>query len=190
MRSRSLPLLLSVLALSLAVGSAVVQLEQHDRGRSVMLDQAQVAELDRDGLRSSGPVITAYPTPIPRQPLIISAGFPSPGPALTATTLGAEHWIGELVSSGASVNNATTAVPFTLPGLLSGRPSHLALSCTALVHYKTGTDSSTAAITKDAPVPGGQTLFDVWTGRADLAILPDTGSATCEVYRAIGPTDI
>lgn len=102
--------------------------------------------------------------------------------ALLAGSAGAaDVQVGALVSSGASVNNATTGTPFVMPAVITSGTSRLALQCTGAVYYALGTSSSVAATSASYQV--NPDLDIDATGRAYVAILPVSGSATCQVFQ-------
>jgi hypothetical protein len=93
-----------------------------------------------------------------------------------------ESRLGQLVSAGTSVNNFTTAAPFKNT-TAAPLPRWIAIQCDVAVRYATGSGSSTAATTTDVKVDASK-FWEVRLGDGEnaLAIIPVSGSATCQVY--------
>lgn len=104
-----------------------------------------------------------------------------------------EKIIGVVTSTGASANNSTTAVPFTLPAL-----SIVAIQCDAAACVNAGSGSSTAASCSTGNANQGvrldaNQLYDVplshtGTYAADtIAVISVSGTANCAVYQVVTP---
>lgn len=92
-----------------------------------------------------------------------------------------EVYIGSLISAGATINNSTTATPFT--SIPAG--TDIAIQCSAAVYYVVGTSTSLAATSTGVEVPVS-VLYDIQLnqGMRYIAILPVAGGATtCKVYQ-------
>lgn len=99
---------------------------------------------------------------------------------LASPALAADVLVGTLVSSGASVNNTTTAAPFELsPG------QRYAIQCSATAYVVAGATATSAAGVKLA----ADQLYDLYLGGtpARLAIIGDGGAVTCKVFRFTPP---
>lgn len=102
--------------------------------------------------------------------------------------------LGTLVSAGTSVTNRSTGTPFVIP-----RPSKLTIVCDVAVRVLTDAASTAnSGATKGVPVAAG-TLFPTSAGdtgtvsvsvsgvrSALIAMIPQTGSANCDVWRRAG----
>lgn len=125
--------------------------------------------------------------------------FLLPFVAVLALTVGlvAESWesrIGTLISTGTTVNQTTTATPFTIPG--GNQP--LAIQCDAAACVTVGSGSAiTASCTaanaaKGVLLAAGQ-LYDipmvaVGPNLADtIAVISVSGTANCEVFKVLTP---
>lgn len=104
--------------------------------------------------------------------------------------LARERWLGRLTSTGTSVNNTTTAVPFTFA---SGIP--LAIQCDSGASVRAGVGSSSAVsesagATKGTRVSTDQ-LFDLGrsgqkaadgTAYDTIAVISISGTVNCDVF--------
>lgn len=99
---------------------------------------------------------------------------------LSVPALAADTFVGALVTTGATVNNTTTAAPFELS------PSQrYAIQCDAAAYVVAGPTATAAAGVRLA---AGQ-LYDVWLASTPvrLAIIGDGAAATCRVFRYSPP---
>lgn len=114
--------------------------------------------------------------------------------ALCSPAQAYEVWLGTLTSTGTSVNNTTTAVPFSIP-----KGVRLAVQCDAAACVRFGSGSSLAASCTAGSANKGvkvaaDALFDEPTGPdPGTGTTPDTaaaisvtGTANCEVYKVVG----
>ena len=92
----------------------------------------------------------------------------------------ADVYVGTLASSGASVNNTTTATPFEL-----GSSQSYAVQCDAAAYVVAGT---TATAQQGVLLAAGQ-LYDVFLSAPPvrLAVIAADGSANCRVFRFSPP---
>lgn len=97
--------------------------------------------------------------------------------------LARDFYIGTLVSSGGSVNNTTTATPFALS--VAGAYS---LQCDATVYVTVGSASTVTATSAQGVKLAADQLYDLDIAVAGYAIamVPDSGSANCKVFRSLG----
>lgn len=94
---------------------------------------------------------------------------------LAGHALAADTYVGTLASSGASVSNSTTAVPF---GLMS--PRRYAVQCDAAAFVVAGPTSTAET---GVQLAAGQ-LYDVWLPSpvVTLSIIAADGAANCRVF--------
>lgn len=117
--------------------------------------------------------------------------------AFVGTAYAYELYLGCLTSTGSSVTNFTTAVPFVIP---QGAP--VALQCDAAACVTVGLSdagtvtASCSATTGGVALSAGQ-LYDVpmvspgaegtAIGVDNIAVISSTGTANCRVYRVVTP---
>lgn len=99
----------------------------------------------------------------------------------------ADGWLGTLTSSGTSVNNLTASPSFSLPSPVGFGSLRFALQCSAPVHYRLGTSSSTAAVSTDYLV-NTQLVFDVSSSPVVIAVISDSAASTCQVFQTSAPS--
>lgn len=106
--------------------------------------------------------------------------------SLTAKA-GENRLLGTLTSTGASVNNATTAVPFAIP-----QGAKVTILCTAAARYLSDNiATANSGATKGLQIPAGL-IFPTSVGRslvtvggvqsAAIALISVTGTADCDVF--------
>jgi hypothetical protein len=99
----------------------------------------------------------------------------------TPSAFADEDYLGSIVSAGATVNNSTTASPFTIQA-----GSDITIQCSAAFYYVTSSSAAVTATSTGTQVPDANALFDIAlsAGRLYIAILPVAGGATtCKVYK-------
>lgn len=120
--------------------------------------------------------------------VIVALGLSLPASA------GENKYLGVLTSTGTSVNNTSTAVPFAVPA-----GAQLTLFCdTANARYLSDQPSTAASgATKGAPIPS-QTLFPTSVGSikvnlgvtstpsALIALISTSGTTNCDVWARSG----
>lgn len=102
---------------------------------------------------------------------------------VAGTAFASEYLLGTITSTGASVNQTSTATPFKIP------PLHRTLFwCDAAVYYNWTTSSSgTVSSTTGIPV-SANTPWDTSGGTGDryLNIISQSGTANCRVFDVVG----
>lgn len=104
---------------------------------------------------------------------------------------GENKYLGVLSSAGTTINNGTTAAPFVIPP-----NSKITMHCSAAVFvYVDNATTATSGATKGVPV-GASTLFPTSVQgskivissvlSAVVAMIPSSGSATCDVWQRDG----
>jgi hypothetical protein len=110
---------------------------------------------------------------------------------LSALTAGAADVLqGSLVSSGSSVNNLTTAVPFTLH-TCGSQSCPILVYCTEDVYLYFGKDNTAAATSGNGLPWKAETFYSGTTtpSRTVLAMIPVVaGAVTCKVFAVYGDT--
>jgi hypothetical protein len=87
--------------------------------------------------------------------------------------------IGTITSTGASVNNQTTATPFNLP---TGDVFVISVQCDGAAYVGMGMGSATAATSKNLKVKADD-IYDIPTNQDTVAILPvASGTVNCNVF--------
>lgn len=89
-----------------------------------------------------------------------------------------DRYIGTLTSTGASVNNSTTATPFTLP---TGDIFMIAVQCDAAAYVGMGMGSGTTATANQVKVLADQ-IYDIRTNQDTIAMFPVSGTVNCRVF--------
>lgn len=91
--------------------------------------------------------------------------------------------LGQIVSTGASKNNLTTASTFTMP--LGGN----SIQCNADVFLAWGTGNGVTATSSGMSIPAGmEKVFTVKPKQDVVAVIPASGSVTCTVWYLSGET--
>ena len=105
---------------------------------------------------------------------------------LSLPALAEDRYLGTLTSTGASVNNSTTAVPFTVP---SGSGVKLAAQCDAAANVRSGSTGSSLVVTTTAgpnkgPLMAVNALMDIPFNSASNAVaaVAVAGTANCDIY--------
>lgn len=105
--------------------------------------------------------------------------------------------LGTLTSTGTTVNQSTTAVPFTVPAFLTGAVSslrvhvQLALQCDAPAYVLAGTTGSSLTVSSST---GEYVAGNQWwplgppNGKVNaIAVISVSGTANCKVFEVYDP---
>ena len=112
------------------------------------------------------------------------------GLLLSAPAFAENAFLGEIIVSGSSLTNLTTATPFVIPP-----GAKITVYCSAAVRAlsdQTAVTTAGAAPTRGQPIPAS-TNFPTSVGKSkarlnsqDTALLAIIGTGTCEVFLRIG----